>query len=118
VPDRERPERSRTGVGAFLRTSAEKAGWRVHGILWRASDVISAEGDRHYHALRRDGTEFRALRDYVEAGLTRTFPLAPASFLEASVRWHLVEGRDEYSFRILAVARLRAPLRRREESDP
>lgn len=112
VPDREYSERSRTGLGAFLRVSAERAEWRLHGILWRSSDFIAEEGDRHYHSLRRDSTEFRALRDYAEAGLTRTFRLAPTAFLEASVRWHLVERRDEYSFRILAVAGLRTPLTR------
>jgi hypothetical protein len=112
VPDREQPERSRTGFGGFLRASAELAGWRLHGIVWRSSDFIAEEGDRNYHSLRRDGTEFRALRDYAEAGLTRTFRLAPAAFVEASARWHLVERRDEYSFRILAVAGVRVPLTR------
>jgi len=112
VPDREQPERHRTGFGGFLRVSAERADWRLHALLWRASDFIAEDGDRHYQALRRDGTQFRALRDYAEAGLTHTVRLAPTAFVEASVRWHLVERRDEYSFRIVAVAGLRTPLRR------
>lgn len=107
VPDRARQEDSETGIGAFVRASAEEGGWRAHGILWRAADFIKAEGDLHYQALRSDGTRFRNVRDYAEAGLTRTFPLAEGAFLEASARWHRVESAYEYSFRILAVARLR-----------
>ena len=110
VPDRERLEESRTGFGTFVRVAAERSDWRLHGILWRASDFIKQEGDAHYHSLRRDGTQFRALRDYAEAGLARTFRLGQGSFVEASVRWHLVESHSEYSFRIITVARLRKTL--------
>ena len=106
VPDRERENDSRTGFGTFIRAAVEERGWRAHLILWRASDYIKAEGDPLYQTLRRDGTRMRGLRDYAEAGLTRTFRLAPASFLEASVRWHRVENDYEYSFRIFAVAEL------------
>ena len=69
-------------------------------------DFIAREGDPHYQSIRRDGTSYRALRDYAEAGLTRLFPLAPQSWIEASARWHRVENDYEYSFRIVAVARL------------
>ena len=112
VPDRGSPERSRTGSGTFLRASAEKAGWRLHGILWRSSDFIAREGDRNYLSLRRDGSEFREVREYVEAGLTRTFRPAPMAFIEVSGRWHPSEHRDEYSFRVLGVVRQRMPLKR------
>ena len=44
---------------------------------------------------------------YQEAGLTRLFPLAKDSFLEASFRGYHLENQFEYSFRILAVAELR-----------
>lgn len=110
VPDRERLDRSATGFGAFFRVSAQKAGWRLHATLWRAQDFIKLEGDPHYQSIRRDGTRYRSLRDYAEAGLTRTYPLAGASFIEASVRWHRVENRDEYSFRVVAAAKLRSRL--------
>jgi hypothetical protein len=106
VPDRERDDDARTGFGTFIRAAVEERGWRAHLILWRASDYIKAEGDPLYQTLRRDGTRMRGLRDYAEAGLTRTFRLAPASFLEASARWHRVENDYEYSFRVLAVAEL------------
>ena len=110
VPDRARPEDARTGFGTFVRTAVEEGGWRLHAILWRADDFIKREGDPHYQSLRRDGTRYRGLRDYAEAGLTRTFRLASRSSLEASVRWHRVENDYEYSFRVLAVAKLRKRL--------
>jgi hypothetical protein len=110
VPDRARPVLSRTGFGTFLRAAAEQGDWRLHAILWRARGVIKREGDAHYHSQRRDGTRFRGLRDYGEIGLTRTVSLAPDSWLEASVRGHRVESHYEYSFRVLAVARLRQDL--------
>lgn len=111
VPDREQPGRSLTGFGTFVRAAVEEGGWRGHVILWRADDFVKREGDPHYQSLRRDGTRYRGLRDYAEAGLTRTFDLAPRSSLEVSARWHRVEDDYEYSFRILAVARLRRGLR-------
>jgi hypothetical protein len=107
VPDRERTADARAGFATLLRVSAEKAGWRAHGLLWRGDDFVAREGDRNYQSIRRDGSAYRALRDYAEAGLARTFDLAPRSWLEASARWHRVENNYEYSFRILAVARLR-----------
>jgi hypothetical protein len=112
VPDREQVDRARTGFGTFIRAAAEEGGWRLHGILWRGCDVIKQEGDPHYQSIRRDGTRYRGLRDYAEAGLTRTFPLAADSLIEASVRWHRVENDYEYSFRIMAIARLRMRLTR------
>lgn len=111
VPDRARPAEARTGLGTFIRAAAEERGWRLHAILWRADDFIKAEGDPLYHSVERDGRRYRGLRDYAEAGVTRTVQLAPASWLEASLRWHRVERDYEYSFRILAVGRLRTRLK-------
>jgi hypothetical protein len=107
VPDRERPRESRTGGAAFVRASVEEAGWRLHGIMWRGDDFTKAEGNPLYQSIRRSGAKYRGLRDYAEAGLTGTFPLAPGSSLEMSARWHRVESDYEYSFRVLAVAKLR-----------
>ena len=112
VPDRGRPERSLNGFATFVRISLERAPWRLHAILWRADDFIKAEGDPLYQSLRRDGTRYRSLRDYGEAGLTRSFTLAPDSALEASVRLHRVERAYDYSVRVLAVTRVRVGLTR------
>lgn len=110
IPDRQQKNVSRTGAGSFIRFAAEKKGWRVHGILWRADDFIAREGDPLYQAIQRDGTVFHAVRDYAEAGVTRTFKLASRSYLEMSARWHRVENDYGYSYRILAVTDLRRPL--------
>ncbi len=106
-PDREVVSDARSGFATFLRLSAEKSRWRGHLIVWRGDDFIAREGDPNYQSRRRDLTSYRGLRDYAEAGLTRTFPLAPRSWLEASARWHRVENDYESSFRILAVAGVR-----------
>jgi hypothetical protein len=110
VPDREELRTARTGFATFIRAAVEEGGWRLHGILWRGDDFIKEEGDLNYQSRRRDGTGYRALRDYAEAGLTRTFPLAPESALEVSARWHRVENDYEYSFRVLATTRLHRAL--------
>lgn len=107
VPDRAEPSATRLGFATFLRASAEKSRWRVHAIVYRGDDFITREGDRNYLSIRLDGTGFRALRDYQEAGVTKLFPLAKDSFLEASLRGHHIEHQFEYSFRIFAVAKLR-----------
>lgn len=112
VPDRGHSERSLNGFATFVRMSIERAPWRLHAILWRADDFVTAEGDRLYHSLRRDGTRYRGLRDYGEAGLTRTFTLAPDSALETSLRLHRVERAYDYSVRILAVTRVRVGVTR------
>jgi hypothetical protein len=112
VPDRGDAAPRMTGLGTFLRVAVEEGGWRAHAILWRGDDVMKLEGDAHYHSLRRDGTRFGGLRDYLETGLTRRFTLAPRSSFEASVRWHRVESDYEYSFRLIAVAQLRRRIAR------
>ena len=106
VPNREDTSTARSGFATFLRVAATRGGWRGHAILFRGDDFVAREGDPQYQSIRRDGTSYRGLRDYAEAGLTRLFPLAAHSWLEASARWHRVENDYEYSFRILATARL------------
>ena len=104
VPDRGRPELSRDGTGFFGRLAAERAGWRGHVIFWRGRNFIKAEGDPNYLSVTGSGVRYRGTRDYSEAGLTRRFTLARAAVLDVSGRVHRVEGRYEYSFRILSVA--------------
>ena len=106
-PDRADDARTRAGLATFLRVAAEKDRWRAHAIVFRGDDFLAAEGDANYLSQRMDGTYFRNLRDYGEVGFTRLFPLAPESWLEASVRGHRVEHHYDYSFRVLAVAKLR-----------
>ncbi len=103
VPDRGRPDLSRDGVGFFGRASAERSGWRAHVIFWRGRNYIKDEGDPNYLSLERNGNRYRGTRDYAETGLTRRFTLAREAVLDVSGRLHRVEGRYEYSYRILSV---------------
>jgi len=111
VPDREAPGRTREGVGVFLRASAEHEPWRGHVIFWRGDDIVKDEGDPNYLSLRRDGRYHRGIRDYAEAGLTRTFHPAPGVAVMAAARLHRTERHYEYSYRILGRASLGWPVR-------
>ncbi len=108
TPDRDAPNPTRDGGAFFGRAAADGRGWRAHLIMWRGNDFIKDEGDPNYLSLRRDGTRYRGVRDYAEAGITRTFELAPAAVLETSFRLHRVERHYGYSYRVLAVAGFRA----------
>ncbi len=103
VPDRSRPNPSRDGVGFFGRAAAERSGWRAHVIFWRGRSFIKDEGDPNYQSITRSDQAYQGIRDYSEAGLTRRFMLARAAVLDVSGRLHRVEGRYEYSYRILSV---------------
>jgi hypothetical protein len=107
VPDRSRPTQTTQGPASLYRMAVEGERWRLHAILWRASHFVKAEGDPLYQSVFRNGTRYPALRDYGEVGLTRIVPLAPGSVLEASIRWHRIEADDDWSLRLLGVARLR-----------
>jgi hypothetical protein len=106
VPDREQEQRTRSGAGFFGRMALVKKGWRGHLLFWRGDDFVKEEGDPNYASVRRDGSRYRGVRDYAEAGLTRTFNAARGVVLEASGRVHRVEDHYEYSYRIICVARL------------
>lgn len=106
VPDRSVPNATRSGGGLFARAAAERGGWRGHLLFWRGDDFVKDEGDPNYMAIRRDGTRYRGVRDYSEAGLTRTFRPADRVTIHASGRVHRTERHYEYSYRILAVTSL------------
>jgi hypothetical protein len=103
VPDRGQPGLSRTGKALFARASVDRLGWRAHTIFWRGRNFVKDEGDSNYFSLRRDGELYRGTRDYAEGGLTRRFTLAKSAVLDVAGRLHRVEGRYEYSFRVLSV---------------
>lgn len=106
VPDRGTPERSRSGAAFFGRAAVSHSGWRGHVLFWRGDDFIKDEGDPNYLSRSRDGTRWRGIRDYAEAGVARTFQVAPDVILQAAARVHRVERHYEYSYRILASTKL------------
>lgn len=111
VPDRGDAAAKRTGAGFLGRASLEEAGWRAHLLFWRGRHFMTDEGDPNYLSRRRDGTHHRGIRDYAEAGVTRTFRPAPDVVLAVAARMHRVERHYEYSYRITATAAVRWPLK-------
>lgn len=111
VPDRQQPRLSRDGAAFMGRGSLAWAGWGAHLLFWRGDGFIKDEGDANYSSLRRDGTYYRGIRDYAEAGVTRTFHPAPGVALGASFRFHRVETHYEYSYRIVGGARIGRKIR-------
>ncbi len=107
VPDRQQPERDRTGRAFFARIAVERGDWRAHAIAWRGSRFIKDEGDPNYLSIRRDGRVYGRIRDYAEAGLARRITLAPGAAIEVSGRLHRTERNYEYSYRVLGSASLR-----------
>jgi len=106
-PDRAAtPRRTISGAGLFLRTAAEKSGWRGHVIVWRGNDFNHEDGDPHYQSRYATGVRYRGTRDYSETGLTKLFRPAPGVDVEASGRLHRVERDVGYSFRLVAIINL------------
>jgi hypothetical protein len=101
-PDRARAGDGIRGGGGFLRAVYRRGSLRAHALYWHARDFVKIEGDPNYGVIRRDGSRFRAARDYFEAGVAREFRPAPSVRLEASARFHAYEGELDYSYRVLA----------------
>lgn len=113
VPDRELPDRSRSGRGLFTRASVAAGGWRAHLLFWRGRSVIKEEGDANYQSIRRDGSHYAGTRDYAETGLTRLFEPVPLVRIEVSARMHRIEKHYEYSYRVVATTSARMVLKGR-----
>ncbi len=100
-PDRALAAATVKGKGVFLRAAAEVRRWRGHLILWRGDNVTHEDGDPNYLSLLGDGTRFRRVRDYGEAGVARRFTANSRIDVEASFRLHRIESSYAYSYRIL-----------------
>jgi hypothetical protein len=111
TPDREAPKPTLAGGAFFGRLAFEKRGWRAHLIAWRGDDFVKDEGDSNYMSMRRSGRRYLGVRDYAEAGLTRTFTLAPGALIETSFRYHRIERFYEYSYRVVGVVGVRAKVK-------
>lgn len=111
VPDRNSPDRTRSGAGLFTRAAAVRSGWRAHILFWRGDDFIKEEGDPNYQSIRRNGTRYGGVRDYSEVGVTRFFRPADGVTMAVSARVHRVERHYEYSYRVLGVTRFNLRIR-------
>ena len=104
--DRTDPSGAVRGKAAFLRVTVQTPLWRAHAIAWRGDNFNHEDGDPNYLSRFPDGSPFRRVRDYSEAGLARLFPLASGLDFEGSLRLHHVESRFSYSYRLLAIVHL------------
>jgi hypothetical protein len=109
--DREAAKPTLAGGAFFGRAAVERRQWRAHLVAWRGDDFVKDEGDSNYMSMRRDGTRYRGVRDYAEAGFTWTWTPAPGALVETSFRFHRIERHYEYSYRVLGVVRARARLK-------
>lgn len=105
-PDRAAPARTVRGKGAFLRAAVETLCWRAHLIVWRGDNFNHEDADPNYLSRFPDGSQFRHVRDYSEAGVARLFRLAPGVDFQGSFRLHRVESRFAYSYRLVAIVHL------------
>jgi hypothetical protein len=111
VPDRQQPQQSRRGAAFFGRAAVEQDGWRAHIVFWRGRDFVKDEGDPNYLSVKLNGSSYRGIRDYAEAGVARRMKLAPGAVVEVSGRLHRTERHYEYSYRVLSIASLGWKLR-------
>lgn len=100
-----------SGRGWLARVAGARAGWRAHALAFRGRRVVTEEGDPNYLSMKQGGERVTAVRDYAEAGLTRTFHPSRETEFETSFRWHRVERYYDYSFRLLARVGLRWTVR-------
>ena len=96
-----------------MRAAAEKWQWRAHVIWWQAQDFVTREGDANFLSIVQDGSYVSGTRKYVEGGLARTFNPADRVRAEFSARYHRIDSKTAYSYRILGIVDLTYPIRRR-----
>jgi hypothetical protein len=111
-PDRATKRDQIRGDGFLSRAAYLRGPLRAHAIYWHANDFAKVEGDPNYAVLRRDGSRFKAAREYFEAGVAREFRPAPSLRVEVSARAHAYEGELDYSYRVLAAVDARRILGR------
>lgn len=113
TPNREDQGTRLDGSGTFVRAAAEKWQWRAHVIWWQAQDFVTREGDANFLSIVQDGSYVSGTRKYAETGLARTFNPADRVRAEFSARYHRIDSKPAYSYRILGIVDLTYPIRRR-----
>jgi hypothetical protein len=89
----------RTGHGIWIRGSAEpRRGIEVFGIVWRARNFLSQEGDNNYNSLGANPSFYRARRKYLELGVMRRGRLEGATTLDAEFRLHQIDNEKHIAF--------------------
>ena len=71
------------------------------------------EGDPNFQSILEDGSYVSESRKYLESGVTRMFNPAEGVRAEFSARYHRIDSKTAYSYRILGIVDLTYPFRRR-----
>jgi hypothetical protein len=91
-----------SGHGTYLRGSVSPFRlFELFAIWWVGKDFITNEGDHNYGSPGLDNTFYRADRHYQELGLVKKFEIEKAIAFDGEVRLHRIEGRVEYSYRLV-----------------
>ncbi len=101
------------GHGTWIKGSVEPGGFvELFGIWWRGKNFISTEGDNNYNSTGSDPAFYRADRSYQELGLVKKFTIERGITFDGEARLHRIDGKVEYSYRIVVRAPLDIPVRR------
>lgn len=91
-----------TGHGTYLRGSVSPFRLvELFGIWWTGKDFISNEGDHNYGSPGLDNTFYKSKRHYQEFGAVKKFEIEKRIAFDGEVRLHRIEGRVEYSYRLV-----------------
>lgn len=100
------------GHGTYVRASIAPAGIvEAFFVWWRGTDFVTNEGDHNYGSPGLDGY-YRARRYYQELGLVRRHEIERGIDLDAEVHLQRVDGKIQYSYRLLVRVPFRLVLRR------
>jgi hypothetical protein len=94
-----------TGDGVYIKAIVQPARlFDVAFIFWRGHNFITQEGDHNYGSIGATAPYYRADRRYEELALIKKFPIARTVDVDAEVRLHDIDGKIEYSYRLLVRA--------------
>jgi hypothetical protein len=75
--------------------------FELFAIWWVGKDFITNEGDHNYGSPGLDNTFYRSDRHYQELGAVKKFEIEKGIAFDGEVRLHRIEGRVEYSYRLV-----------------
>ncbi len=91
-----------SGHGTYLKASVSPARlFELFAIWWAARDFISNEGDHNYGSPGLDNSFYRSDRHYQEFGAVKKFKIEKGIAFDGELRLHRIEGRVEYSYRLV-----------------
>ncbi len=94
-----------SGHGTYVRGSVSPAHrFELFAIWWTGRDFITNEGDHNYGSPGLDNSFYRSDRRYQEFGAVKKFEIEKKVAFDGEVRLHRIEGRVEYSYRLVVHA--------------